>query len=333
MDNFRKAAVIAWFFIATVALVGCSKDEQAQQPAAVEKVAGPTSIMVDLTKYVGQHPTEILNEPLIATNLKRILGNSYTKFVDQLNVGGGLENIGDYYFGEGCAPHNCSIDESAFVVNKKDLSVYAVLLTDGDKLAVFGASTAQNLPASLGEWYQAKGGKEEIAKSEVTAKIQKTDVGSAVSDSKYTRTKEDIALQCHYKDPRSENNWIYLIDSDSNEVNKIFKIDNNKIDVTHNIDRKRTTGSEIVFDVTSFNKLLVKQLNPGNIDPSDYEKFIVDRSSLDMENEVLSKILSSYPERYKFICELMNSEMYVRLIDDIKARRAATKAKEASNKI
>ena len=174
---------------------------------------------------------------------------------------------------------------------------------------------------------------ESIQTASPTGETQKAEVGSASSNSKYARTKEDVALQCHFKDPRSANSWIYLIDSDKNEVNKLFKIENNKVDISHNIDRKRTSGSEIVFDVTSSSTSLMKIINPSAFDPSDYEKFTIDRSTLDMNNEVFTNKLSSYPSNYKFVCELMSSEMYVRLIDDIKERRAATKAKEANNKI
>lgn len=167
--------------------------------------------------------------------------------------------------------------------------------------------------------------------AEEKAKEEKSTADKA--NLKYTRTKEDVALQCHYKDPRSANSWIYLIDSDKNEVNKLFNIKDGKIDVSHNIDRKHVTGSEIVFDVTSINTMIVRKLSPGNIDASDYEKFTISRSTLDMDNEVLMKKLSSYPSNYQFVCRLMDAEMYTKLIDNIMDKRAANKAKEANNKL
>lgn len=151
------------------------------------------------------------------------------------------------------------------------------------------------------------------------------------SNSKYKRTKDDIALQCHYKDPRSANSWIYVIDSDENEVNKFFKIENGKIEVTHLIKSTKLTGGYITFNIENADWSFIRNLQPGNFDPSDYEKFTVDRNSLDANNEINQKL--SGKDNYYFICDLMSNENYDKLIDYIMDARAKTKAKEANNKI
>ncbi len=147
--------------------VAADAKESAEREAkkAAEDAAAATALakqLDDLKIYVGQHPTQILSEPLVLDKFKALLGNNLKQFSDNLSVGGNLEEKGDFYFGEGCAPHVCTIAESAFAINKRDLSVYAVILTDGDKLAVYGATSAKKLPTILNEWYSEKGGKEEV---------------------------------------------------------------------------------------------------------------------------------------------------------------------------
>lgn len=174
MTNATKGRVKMRLVLMTIfagfAMMGCGKSEQVESAAPATKIEAPAAKTVDISRYVGKHPTELMSEPQISANLDRILGSNAKRFFDNIDVSAGLEDRGDYYFGAGCAPHNCSVYESAFAVNKKDLSVYAAVLEGGDKLSYFGASSAKNLPLPLSEWYRDNGGNEGITEQSPPSK-------------------------------------------------------------------------------------------------------------------------------------------------------------------
>jgi hypothetical protein len=114
--------------------------------------------MADLSKYVGQHPTEVFKELAVQEKFKALLGDEYGRFFENLSVSSELELKGNFYVGSGCAPHVCSIEESAFAINKETGEVFAVILNDGKTIKSFGVTSEQNLPAPLYAWYKEHGG-------------------------------------------------------------------------------------------------------------------------------------------------------------------------------
>lgn len=125
---------------------------------AAPPAAEPSTALPDLTQYVGKHPTDVFNEKLVTQKFKALLGKDYDHFFDSLSVAGDLELKGDYYFGSGCMPHVCTIEEAAFAIHRVTGEVLAVQLADGKQLFTFGVSSGSGLPGPLRDWYKEKGG-------------------------------------------------------------------------------------------------------------------------------------------------------------------------------
>ena len=150
--------------IPTATQIQTQKSNQTQSSSAIVPNPLPlppnpqTSQPVDLSKYVGKHPKDVFEEKEITEKFKALLGKDYKQFIGNLEVSSSLELKGDFYVGEGCAPHSCSIDESAFVINKVNGVVHAIILVEGKEMYFFGANSAKNLPAPLYAWYKEHGG-------------------------------------------------------------------------------------------------------------------------------------------------------------------------------
>ncbi len=131
---------------------------------------------------------------------------------------------------------------------------------------------------------------------------------------KYEKGSKDVALQCHYKDPRSANSWIYLVASQKHNVHGIFEDKKDgSMDMQYKVNDKTETGNEIIYDVVSISNLMTKKFMPSNFDESDYEKFSVDRSTLDAELERYSKKVSG-KSNYQFACDILDSQKYNNII-------------------
>lgn len=133
---------------------------QAASMAAVAASAPSTPTSPDLSRYVGQHPFFILKDASIKDRLALFLLGEYPQFEERFEVARNLQEVDGFYFGSGCALHQCSMEESAFAINKETGSIVAAILTDGKDIRLFGASEVANLPPPLLSWYRSVGGKE-----------------------------------------------------------------------------------------------------------------------------------------------------------------------------
>ncbi len=124
---------------------------QAPPPSQPPQVA-------DLSKYVGKHPTEVFSELAVQQKFKALLENEYSRFFENLSVASALELKGNFYVGSGCASHSCTIEETAFAIDKETGEVFASILSDGKTIKSFGVSSEQSLPAPLYAWYKEHGG-------------------------------------------------------------------------------------------------------------------------------------------------------------------------------
>ena len=137
---------------------GADNAPAAAPPTAAPSAAAPSVALPDLPRYAGKHPTDVFNEQLVVQKFKTLLGKDYDPFFESLSVAGDLELKGDYYFGSGCKPHVCTIEEAAFAIHKVTGEVLAVQLTNGKELFTFGVSSGSSLPGPLRDWYKEKGG-------------------------------------------------------------------------------------------------------------------------------------------------------------------------------
>jgi hypothetical protein len=132
-------------------LFGDSKDVSSNAPGPV---AARPKVFPDLTRYIGQPTTEVLKETAVAKAFATLLGTDYPSFVEGLATSDGLQLIGDYYFGAGCVPHVCSIEEAAFAIHKTTGQSYAARLTDGKTIRVYGVANGREMPEPLRQWWQ-----------------------------------------------------------------------------------------------------------------------------------------------------------------------------------
>lgn len=154
---FHREGLVAWK-LASLRLPTKKTKEAQVTPAPQPQESPQPPRLADLTKYVGQHPTEVFNESSVQEKFKALLGAEYGRFLENLSVSSELELKGNFYVGSGCAPHACSFEESAFAINKKTGEIFASILSDGKTIQSFGVNSEQNLPAPLYAWYKEKGG-------------------------------------------------------------------------------------------------------------------------------------------------------------------------------
>lgn len=153
----HREGLVAWK-LASLRLPTQKTKETQATPMLQPQEAPPPLHLADLTKYVGQHPTEVFNEAAVQEKFNTLLGTEYGRFFESLSVASGLELKGNFYVGSGCAPHVCGDEESAFAINKETGEVFAIILSDGKTIQSFGVNSEQNLPAPLYAWYKEHGG-------------------------------------------------------------------------------------------------------------------------------------------------------------------------------
>jgi|GEM_PF-401830 len=121
----------------------------------------PKESIPDLSKYVGQHPTEVLKEPSVENRFKTLIGSEkYQEFIDRIDLADALVSVDEWYMGSGCAPHSGCSEGAAFVINKNDGQVFAaVLYGEAGKMASYGVNikSYKDLPTPLYDWCQEKG--------------------------------------------------------------------------------------------------------------------------------------------------------------------------------
>jgi len=154
---FHREGLLTWKLASLRLPTQKAKERQVASAPQVQQTTQPPRL-ADLSKYVGQHPSEVFNEIAVQEKFKALLGNEYSRFFESLSVSSELEIKGNFYVGSGCAPHVCSIEESAFAINKETGEVFACILSDGKTIKSFGVTSEQNLPAPLYAWYKEHGG-------------------------------------------------------------------------------------------------------------------------------------------------------------------------------
>lgn len=194
--------IVAFVFIGSIVIMYISIEHQKNQTMDMFMnlqqqleglISGKPSL--DIAKYVGQGPSDLLKEPLIEKKFKALVGKNYDRFFDSLSVSSGIKEIGDYYFASGCAPHVCGIEEGAFAIHKATGNVFAALLVDGEEVKSFGVSSTRDFPEPLYDWYKKYVPAERVSVNDVQTK---SDVGSV-----------DLTKTTMSPHPQHEN-WLQL---------------------------------------------------------------------------------------------------------------------------
>ena len=154
---FHREGLLTWK-LSALRLPNLKTKEGLANPIAQVQQITLQPQLIDLSRYLGKHPTEVLNDSIVQKKIKALVGNEYGRFFENLSVASDLELKGNFYMGSGCAPHNCGIEESAFIINKETGEVIVSILSDGKAIKSFGITSEQNLPAPLYVWYKEHGG-------------------------------------------------------------------------------------------------------------------------------------------------------------------------------
>ena len=128
-----------------------SKSDEPSRPA-------PAPQLSDLSKYLVEHPWDLFKDPLVEAKFKKLLGSEYDLFLENLQVAGPVQLLDGFYTGQGCKPHQCGSDASAFTIHKETGAIAVTMLVDSDKPKLIGANSVKDLPAPLYEWYKEHGG-------------------------------------------------------------------------------------------------------------------------------------------------------------------------------
>lgn len=175
-DGAKKTRLIALAIVIPIALlyVNTEKDvtdvdndvkvintvAQAIQDTTPETTISPhsanNSTAIGLSKYVGEFPTNILNDPSIKNKFEMLLGSKYEHFIQNLGVGDSLRKDGSYYIGYGIAPHSGGYEEAIFAINEDLSSMFVIILTEGENIQSYKSEDAGDMPEILQQWYDER---------------------------------------------------------------------------------------------------------------------------------------------------------------------------------
>jgi len=105
-------------------------------------------------------------DPKIFGSFSQTLVRDKKSFVERLQVIGPIKHIGSIYFGSGCMAHNCTLQDAAWTIDESSGVGKAIVLQTYDAqgampqnrvFRLYGASSADELPAPLAEWAQQEG--------------------------------------------------------------------------------------------------------------------------------------------------------------------------------
>ena len=106
-----------------------------------------------LVGSAGQHPADLMNDPVIGSGVRRLLGPKLDDFVLSLAVASGTQILDGWLTGTGCAPHECGSRESALFLDLLSDKVNAATLRD--EVATVYLSVGSKIPSNVGNWIPA----------------------------------------------------------------------------------------------------------------------------------------------------------------------------------
>jgi hypothetical protein len=135
-------------------------------------------------------------------------------------------------------------------------------------------------------------------------------LGEAKEDG-LSKGPDDVGLICKSEEKGSNQQMYVLIYSPKYNVGKFGpEKEDGTWDPRYRINAKDSTLQEVTFDVTSYDNIFVKNLNPqAEINP---EKIIVDRKTLDLRYETNGKYVGYLRMNYK--CDLLQGERFTKHI-------------------
>jgi outer membrane murein-binding lipoprotein Lpp len=161
-----EAIIAAYNSTFTVPLVITSDGKTTLVTADSQKLASgfESALQHDLAILAGKYSDYILS-PTMFELMPASLKGAKADFSARLGVISPIDSDGRYYFGSGCAPHECTMNEAAWVIDKitgKSAAVIMKYIPDTPVIAshenfqLYGA-TMGNLPPPLASWANQQG--------------------------------------------------------------------------------------------------------------------------------------------------------------------------------
>jgi outer membrane murein-binding lipoprotein Lpp len=161
-----EATIAAYNSIFTVPLVVTSDGKTTLVTTDAQKLATQfeSALQHDLATLRGKYSDYILS-PAMFDLMPASLRAVKNDFSARLNVVSPIDSDGRYYFGSGCAPHECTMNEAAWAIDKitgKGAAVIVKYIPDSPGMAshenfqLYGA-TMENLPPPLAAWADQQG--------------------------------------------------------------------------------------------------------------------------------------------------------------------------------
>ena len=161
-----EATIVAYNSTFAVPLMITSDGKTTLVTADGQKLATGFELALqhDLATLVGKYSDYVLSPAMfdmMPPSLKAAKGD----LIARLNVVSPVDSDGSYYFGTGCAPHECGTNEAAWVIDKTTGKGTAVIMKysaarpgmDAEETFSLYGATKDNLPSPLAVWADQHG--------------------------------------------------------------------------------------------------------------------------------------------------------------------------------
>lgn len=120
-----------FYLLLIAAIFGSSAFAQNVMPKVAELPAG-------IADWSGEDSDKILNDPVIKTRLKKLLGKeNYAAFIESFETITPVEKDGDFLFSSGCLIHACTHLESAIAIDLVKNTIHAAIYNEEKKTRYF----------------------------------------------------------------------------------------------------------------------------------------------------------------------------------------------------
>lgn len=108
----------------------------------------------DIPQYADKtHPYDLLvNNKIVQSEVRKLLKKDFLHFTDTLSVANVGEIKGNYYIGQGNAPHQGTTENGILCIDLYNGEVYAAMLREGEKIIFYGVKNREYIPQPMEEW-------------------------------------------------------------------------------------------------------------------------------------------------------------------------------------
>ena len=112
------------------------------------------ALPANLAKMKDADSAKLLDNPIIKTRLKRLLGKkSYADFMESWETINPIEKKGNFLFSSGCLIHACGHIESAIAIDLVKKTIHAGIFQQGIKSKLYNEDN-QPTPKVLMDWFK-----------------------------------------------------------------------------------------------------------------------------------------------------------------------------------